>query len=44
MTENMKEIEELTWKAINEETKRIHYRDDHFRKLLEQSKIEHMGV
>lgn len=44
MSEDIKEIEELTWKAINEETKRIHYRDNHFRKLLEQSKVDHIGV
>jgi len=41
--ENTKEIEELTWKAINNETKKIHDRDQHYKDLLAKLKIEHIG-
>jgi hypothetical protein len=43
MNQDHKEIEDLTWKAINAETKKIHDRDKHFRDLLAKLKIEHIG-
>jgi hypothetical protein len=44
MSTDLKEIEELTWKAINKETKKIHDRDQQLKNILSQTKIEHIGV
>lgn len=43
-TQDLKEIEELTWTAINKETQKIKDRDNHFRDLLAKNKIDHIGA
>ena len=39
---DVKEIEDLTWTAINAETRKIHDRDNQLRKILAQHNIKQM--